>query len=134
MKLRSLLPFAVLPGLLVLGTGCASSAEDGPRRDTTVLTAEEMADAGVTNLYEAVERLRPRWLQVRTRRSLAMEPEVSVFHNRIYVGPAEQLRTMGLTGVARLRYMDGPLAAANLRLPTGVAVEGAILVETGGGG
>lgn len=134
MKLRDFLPVAALAGLLVVGAGCASSPGDGPRRDNTILTADEMADAAVSNLYEAVERLRPRWLQIRTRRSINMESEVSVFHNRIYVGGAEQLRTMGLTGVAQLRYMDAPLAAANLRLPAGVAVEGAILVETGGGG
>ena len=134
MKLRDFLPVAALAGLLVLGAGCASSPGDGPRRDSTILTADEMAEAAVSNLYEAVDRLRPRWLQIRTRRSINMESEVSVFHNRIYVGGAEQLRTMGLTGVTQLRYMDAPMAAANLRLPAGVAVEGAILVETGGGG
>lgn len=134
MKLRTVLPFTALAGLLVLAAACASSNGDGPRRDSNILTAEEMATAPVSNLYEAVEQLRPRWLQVRTRRSLNMESEVSVFLNRSYLGGPQELRSMGISGVAQLRYLDGALASATLRVPSGRAIEGAIVVETSGGG
>jgi hypothetical protein len=134
MKLRAVSLLAVVAGLLVSAAGCASTSEgDATRRDSSVLTAEEMVGAPVSNLYEAVEQLRPRWLQIRMRRSLTMESEVSVFMNRNYLGGPQELRALGLTGVVRLRYLDGSLASATLRVPDGKHIEGAIVVETGGG-
>jgi len=133
MKLRPVVAGLALSGFLALSAACASSGQ-GSRGDINVLTAAEMADAPVSNLYEAVEKLRPRWLQIRTRRSINMESEVSVFMNRLYLGGPEELRSIGLNGVAQLRYLDGALASATLRVPTGRAIEGAIVVEMSGGG
>jgi hypothetical protein len=134
MKLQRFFLLAALAGFLVGSVACASSPEgDGTRRDSNILTAEEMAGAPVSTLYEAVEQLRPRWLQIRMRRSLTMESEVSVFMNRNYLGGVQELRNLGLTGVVRLRYLDGSLASATLRVPDGKHIEGAIVVETGGG-
>lgn len=117
----------------VTWAGCASSSGgvDGPRREQNVLTPEEIATAPVNNLYEAVERFRPRWLLVRSPRSLNMRTEVIVILNDAYLGPPESLRQVGMDGLVRLRYVDGPRASALYRVPGGTAVEGAIVVEVG---
>ena len=117
--------------LLVTATACASSGGGGPSRDSNVLTAEEIAEAPVNNLYEAVERFRPRWLLVRTARSLNLRTEIAVFLNQSYLGTPEALRQVGMDGVVRLRYLDGPRATALYTVPDGRAIEGAIIVEMG---
>src|SRR5438105_6585776 len=57
---------ALMLGLAV-ATGCASSktaAQAGaPHRSTgNVIGGEELSGTGATNVYEAVQRLRPQWL------------------------------------------------------------------------
>lgn len=128
---RPLTPFLVLAIVGIGGVACASTGESA-RRDTTVLTQEEIQDVRVSNLYEAVERLRPRWLQVRSPRSFNTETEVVVFMNRSFLGGPEILRQFGTTSVLRIRYLDGPTASATLGGMSGRHVEGAIILETGG--
>lgn len=119
--------------LLPLGgaAACASSGSEGSSgRDMNVLLPEEIGEAPVSNLYDAVSQLRPRWLQVRTVTSLAGgQADIAVFQGRSYLGSSDALRQMGIEGVARLRYLDGPLANAQLRTPQGVPMPGAIVVE-----
>lgn len=121
----------LLAALLVGGFACASSGEGGGSgRDTTVLLPEEIREAPVTNLYDAVNQLRPRWLQVRTVTSMSGgTADIAVFQGNSYIGGSEALRQIGVEGVARLVYMDGPLANARLRVPDGRPMPGAIVVE-----
>jgi len=111
---------------------CASSGESsGERRNTSELLPEEIRAAPVSNLYEAVEQLRPRWLQIRSVRSLSgAGGQIGVFVNRTHVGGPEVLRSMSVDGVARLRYLDGPAASAQFRSAGGDGFPGGIIVET----
>jgi hypothetical protein len=125
---------AVLGMMTVLAAGCASSGEPGERRNMNELLPEEIAAAPVSNLYEAVEQLRPRWLQVRNVQSLSgAGAGVAVFQNRTHLGGPEVLRGMGWNGVARLRYLDGPQASAQLRTPGSDGFAGAIIIDTADG-
>jgi hypothetical protein len=120
----------MLLALLVGTVACASSGEGSSGRDLNVLLPEEIQEAPVSNLYDAVNQLRPRWLQVRSVTSLGGgAADIAVFQGTSYIGNSEALRSMGLDGVARLRYLDGPLAQAQLRAPQGVQMPGAIVVE-----
>jgi len=111
-------------------TACASGGggQQG-RTNSSVLTREEMVEARVANLYDAVERLRPRWLQIRTQLSLTDPTEIVVFMGRNYVGGPEVLRQFSPNDVVRLRYMDGTTASATLTGMANRSVEAAIIID-----
>ena len=84
----------------------------------------------VRNLYEAIDRLRPRWLQVRSgMRSFTMETEVVVFQDEVFLGGPEVLERMGVEGVFSVRYLDGPTAKASLPNLGNRHVQGAIIIS-----
>ena len=117
-----------LPTLLA----CASNPPEGdtPRPYSNVITREELRDAGVRNVYEAVERLRPRWLWVRSGpRSFSMDTEVVAFQETILLGAAEALRRVGIDGVYQIRYVDGPTAQATLPGIADRHVQAAIVLD-----
>ena len=117
-----------------LSLGCASSgttsgADDRGRSD--LLTREQILGAEATNLYDVVRRLRPRWLQVRSMRSLNMETEIAVLQNDMYLGAAETLKQMSPELAWEIRYLEGSRAATAIPgLMSGRHIEGAIIVMT----
>lgn len=115
---RSTLFSLLLAGLLT-ATGCASSGNGTTvRRDSRSLTPEEIATVPVTNLYEAIERLRPRWLEMRDVRSIGGGAsgggQIVVFLNNSYVGGPETLRQFQAHQIVRIRYLDAAQASATL--------------------
>ena len=124
----------------LLGTSACAGARPGPSsRNLNVITAAEIAQhrqAGVRDLYELIERIRPRWLAIRSDRSLQLETIVLVYQNSSRLGGIEALRGYLLTPmITSIRYLDA--AQAGLLPGAGSAhVEGAIVIMTdvGGGG
>ena len=118
---------------VVVALGCAGVGRAGiERRTQTLIDSDEimeMHQAGVRDLYELVNRQRPRWLQTRTERSLQLETVVLVYHNETRLGGIDALRGYPLIAVVSLRYLD---AAQAMVLPgAGSAhVEGAIVIRT----
>jgi hypothetical protein len=107
--------------LLVLLAGVAActanpDATGGPRYDANVLTRADLEASNASNAYEAIERLRPRWLVPRVR-SANMPVEVVVYFNNSAVGGVAALRQFSLDGIVEIRYLD-PAEAQN-RLPAG---------------
>ena len=86
------------------------------------------------NLYEAVARLRPRWLDVRGgTRSFTTETEIVVYQNSVLLGGLDNLRQMSPEIAVEIQWMDGTLATATLPgLISGRHVSGAIVVRTTG--
>jgi len=121
--------FPILFLLIAVAGGCASAVSGTSGTNRNVLTREEIATVRVANVYEAVERLRPRWLQIRAPRSLGGQTEIVVFLNRAYIGGPEMLRQFEPANVAQLRYLDGSTAMATLAGLGGKVVEGAIVIE-----
>jgi hypothetical protein len=120
--------------LMIIIAGCAAGQQDGQRRgsDPNVLTRADLDAANVSSAYDAVERLRPRWLVPRTR-SVQFQVDVVVFFNNSPVGDVQSLRQMNLDGIHEIRYLDpaeaqSRLAAAGYNLSGGV-----IQVRTPGG-
>ena len=107
---------------------CASGGQ-ATRSTSTELTREEMQSINAANLYEAVQRLRPRWLEVRGERSFNMPVEIVVFENNTLLGGPEALRDLTPSSIDRLRYVDGPRASATLPGLASRAVQGAIVIE-----
>jgi hypothetical protein len=126
--------------LLVSGTivGCASTqGSDGGEGSLDLLTREQIMATETTNLYDAIRRLRPRWLQVRSTRSFNMETLIAVMQNDMYLGGAETLKEIAPELAYEIRYMDGARAANVVPgLMSGQHIEAAIIVSTrppGGG-
>jgi hypothetical protein len=110
-----LLPL-LIPAFL---TACASAPEE-PRtvRNSTVISRDELDTMPDSDLYEVVDRLRPRWLQPRGVTSLRVTRatgQIVVFMNTTYLGGPEMLRQYRPSEIDEIRYLDGPSAAAELR-------------------
>jgi hypothetical protein len=128
--------FLLVVGATSIAGGCASGrgASANTRNPNLISTAEvDRARAeGVRDAYELVERLRPRWLQVRADPSFNLATALVVFHHETRLGGVDALRGYPLTTITSIRYLDA--AQANL-LPGGVGsgghYEGAIVISTG---
>lgn len=116
--------------LVLLAAGCASSGPGAdPDSDRDLITREEIAELSVNTAYEAIERLRPRWLRVRASRSHNRPTEVVVLVDRLQLEGIRSLWDVDASNVASIRWLDSAQAG---QLP-GLGsrhVEGAILVET----
>jgi hypothetical protein len=127
---RPRLSSAFLLGL-VLG-GCAGPGRGAGGYNPNIISADEIREmhgAGVRDLYELVNRERPRWLQTRTERSLQLPTTVLVYVNETRLGGTDALRGYPLQSVSSLRYLD---AAQAMLLPgAGSAhIDGAIVINT----
>jgi len=121
----------ILAGLAV---ACASTrgGEDTQTR-TNVLTRDEiMGVQGARDLYDVVQRLRPRWLTTRAgERSYGMATGIVVYQDQSRLGNVDQLRQLQPSAAFELRYLDGTTASATLPgLGAGQHVAGAIVVVT----
>jgi len=115
-----------------LGCGTASRGQVGGRNPNVITAAEieQQRQAGMRDLYELVQLRRPRWLEIRTDRSLKLETTILVYHGEARLGGVEVLQGYPLTGVASLRYLDA--AQAGLLPGAGsVHVQGAIVITMG---
>jgi hypothetical protein len=118
----------------LFGSGCApASVEGGPRPTRHVLTQEEIAASGATNLYAAVERLRPQWFRTRppVDRQGTVLP-ILVYQNDAPLGGIEVLRQISPEFAAQLRFLDGQTASNTLPGLGSRAVSGAIVIITPG--
>ena len=118
----------LLPMTLFL-LACATAQGTGPRRSTSVLLADEIAEAAVLTAAEAVERCRPQWLH--TRGSPTFEsPDGSpprVYLDGVRQDSLRELERIRAEVVERMEFMS-PSDATN-RYGTG-HTGGAILVTT----
>ncbi|MEK9501113.1 hypothetical protein [Gaopeijia maritima] len=119
----------------ILATGCASASGSSEGRRSDLLTRDEIMGAEATNLYDVVQRLRPRWLSVRGTRSFNMETSIVVFQNDMHLGGTASLREVSPELAWEIAYMDGARASASLPgITSGQHVEGAIIIRTQPGG
>lgn len=122
----------VATAALTLGTACSSAARNGANTRQDLLTREQiMSVGGASNLYEVVQRLRPRWLETRGGdRSFGLTTEVVVYQNQSYLGSVETLGQLGPEVAYEMRWLDGPTASATLPGLGSRHVTGAIVIAT----
>lgn len=118
-----------LPFLVVLYVACAQASTGRGSREQNRLSADEIAAANVSTLYDAVHRLRPRWLEVRSPRGFTTETEIVVFMDRTLLGGVDELRRLGPEVAAWLEYVPGAAAQADLPGIGNRHVEGAIVIH-----
>ena len=119
----------VLAFALVASGACSSSKPSSAPSPThhsgDSITGEEISSTGTTNLYDAIQRLRPQWLtSTRIRRGGSGDDLVVYLDSNRY-GTMNSLRQLSVGGVQGIRYF-GASEATN-RYGTG-HTGGAILV------
>ena len=118
----------VLP-LLVILAACAASPGSGSGRSARVLLADEIAEAGVLTASEAIELLRPQWLNTRSSPT-GSAPDGSaprLYIDGIRMDSIRELERIRASVVEQMRFMS-PSDATN-RFGTG-HTGGAILLTT----
>jgi len=121
--------FSSLLAFTLLLAGCGGGAGGGaaaaaPRGSADRIVAAELEAVPQLSAYEAIQRLRPRWLVTRS----GGMPQVHVNGN-IQMGGVEALRTVRAADIQEIRYLNA--ADATTRFGTNY-VSGAILVTTRG--
>lgn len=91
-------------GILVAGSACAGRSNPGsaPAVDQSTLTPDEFNQRSFYSAYEAVEALRPSWLNRR-----GPDGAIQVYVDDNHLGGLEILRTIRMPSVALIRHMDG---------------------------
>lgn len=120
-----------------LAVGCASGPGTGvsSASNPNHISLEDMQAASVSNAFDAVQRLRPRWLQSRGARSTQGQTQIVVAVNGTYFGDLDSLRQFSIDELDGLSYLDSGTAASSVRgVGPGVNVEAAIVVELRGSG
>ena len=126
---------ALVGSFALASTGCAAAGEGGtaesPRANRNVITQEEIAASGASNLYDVVQRLRPQWLRAGATTSWAGGGgAVVVYQNNTQLGDVDALRSLTPGFAASIRFMDGTTASNTLPGLAGRTVHGAIVIST----
>ncbi len=123
----------LIVGLTIGCVACAGARTGGtgPRNPNLISLAElnQAREDGVRDLYELIDRTRPRWLQGRNPRSLNLPTVIAVYHHETLLGGIDVLRGYLLVSVTSVRYLD---AAQAMLLPGAGSshIEGAIVIST----
>lgn len=89
--------------LALLLAACASGAAGSSGGSSNVLSAEDLDQVQNLSAYDAIQRLRPQWLQVR-----ANNPPAQVIMNGSPMGGGpEMLRTVQVSDLTSIRYRNG---------------------------
>ena len=108
---RALAPSVVL--LVVLSAGCAPrQSPETSHPDRTLLTQQQLIDHHFNNAYEAIEALRPHWLQEHGPNSFRTPGQVLVYQDDNVLGGVDELRAVMIPAVVYIKYYDAVQATA----------------------
>ncbi|HTT67890.1 MAG TPA: hypothetical protein VMF70_07675 [Gemmatimonadales bacterium] len=116
--MRSLVRPAALiraAALIALAAACAPrhpSGQAAPLPNREVLTSGDLSGKGFSTVLEALQALRPQWLQGRGPDSFSTPSEVRVFLDSNELGGVDALSVVQLASVVYIRHYDGVAASA----------------------
>ena len=122
-----------LISLVLLLSACASAAGGGGEdRAANLITRQEILDARATNLWEVVNNLRPRWLQVINMPSMSGgSAQILVYRDNVRLAGPDALKTMNPELAQEIRWLDRMEATSRFpRSGSGGEVAGAIVIIT----
>ncbi|MEX2582600.1 MAG: hypothetical protein WD766_04980 [Gemmatimonadota bacterium] len=131
--MKLLRPIGLLSLLVLLSFGgCSAAAAGSGGGNPDVITADDLSELSSTNLYEAVQRLRPQWLRTRGISSFGGEPDpIMVYVDNVRYGEVRELTGFRIEAIEEVERIDA--TSATQRWGTGHA-GGVLLVSTRGGG
>jgi hypothetical protein len=99
--------------LFVLLAGCTAGQARRPSEDPVkgvVITAEELRGTHAKDAYEAIQFLRPGWLQRRGAYTVGDDGGIAVYLNSMRLPGVEALREIESGAVTHIRYFDSVAA------------------------
>ena len=120
----------VRPAIFLLLSACAARTPATTRAlpDRTIIMQREILEHKFETVFDAIQALRPTWLQTRGTNSLqAASTQVQVYLDNNHLGGPETLSTISLGSVVYIRHYDGVAATARWGLDHG---QGVIYVST----
>ena len=116
----------------VLHTGAAEAAAVAPapakrKRNTSLITAEEIREINATTAHDAVSRLRPNWLRQRGVSSAYGAGTIPVYQDEVRFSGPGSLQQITASAIESIRYLDG--LSATQRFGIGHS-NGAIMVTS----
>ncbi len=115
---------------LLGATGCASAGGSGGSSGSrNHIPQEELADPSLQSLsaFQAIQRLRPRWLRSRASGSSGTQNLPVVYFNGSRYGDTSSLQSLRVSDIAEMRYINA--RDATTRFGTGVT-GGVIAIES----
>jgi hypothetical protein len=96
--------------LVAVTASCAratvASGEEGDRSSANRLVSQDILESGQLTLYEAVARLRPRWLRIRGNTTVQGAPSpIAVFQDNVLVGGIDILHGIRIENVKEVRWI-----------------------------
>jgi len=118
-------------GASASASGSASgTTPSGSRIRSNVLTREEIEGSGTTNLYDAIQRLRPQWMRNASQTSYSGDgTEIVVYQNTTMLGGLDALRQLAPGYAQSIRCLDASTAMNTLPGLGSRRVAGAIVIE-----
>ena len=118
--------------LLLLLLGCASSGGSGSGSSLSsgAVTRADLLETDQATLYDAIQRLRPRWLRARGTDFSGQSLVAHVFVDGSPRGEISVLRQIRVVDITDVNFLSATDAAT--RYGTRVGIGGAILVGTRG--
>lgn len=110
-------------------SSCATGTSTGTSLNADRISREEIEQAGPSNAYDLIRKLRPVWLRWRGSTSFTQETDVKVYLDGTPMGEREALRTIDTADIESIEYLDA--RRATNRYGAG-HVQGAILIRTRG--
>jgi hypothetical protein len=121
----------MMAAVLVALAACGPPPEPGTvrRGGSRLITAEEIEQVNVPNLYELIQRLRPAWIQERTGAGGRGYPTVYV-GSQLY-GGIDRLREIDTSNVQAVHFLNSAEAASRFGrgVPYGVIQ---VMLDIGG--
>ena len=115
--------------LAAMCIGCAAGSPGAGRGGADVLTHEALLATDQTDLFRAVERLRPQWLVARSQTSIIESTVVALFVDGSPRGDVGGLTRIPILDVRDVSYLSPSEAA--FRFGTLAGLGGAVVVRTG---
>jgi len=116
--------------VVLVGAGaCASSGASGSSGTSgALITGEQLVATNQSDLFQALQTLRPQWLRPRGAASLSGPTEVMLFVNEAPYGTVNDLSGIPITAVQDVRFLNA--SEAGSRYGTAAGAGGLLLVRT----
>lgn len=112
---------------LIALSACAHGSQlDEPRPQTNVLTRDEIAAAPVSTAYEALNRLRPRFLRPHATGGRPQTAFAVVYIDGVRRGALDVLHSVAANAIMEIRY----ITAADATTRYGLDLEGGVIDVT----
>lgn len=119
--------------LLIGGVSACASSGASPRHDPDRITANEIATSGAQNALDLIQRLQPHWLRAQPTGSIAggaRNQIIVVYLDGHRLGDAGSLRTLSVSGIRSLEWLDAARAPTILTDIGSEPIAGAIVIKS----